>query len=208
MSIAVVHRLGLTGGIGSGKSTVAELLRRHGAAVVDADAVSRELTAPGGLAIAAISKRLGKSAISADGSMSRDVVRALVLQNAAVKQQLESIIHPLVASELTRLAALALQAHHRVLVFDIPLLVESGRWRSQLDAVLVVDCQVGTQVKRVMAREALRGGWTVPAVERIIALQASRAQRLAAADVCLYNDGVCLAGLAALVNELACGFGL
>ena len=191
--------LGLTGGIGSGKSTVAQMLVGQGATLVDADAISRASTAPGGSAIAQILAQFGSDAVDADGAMSRDVMRQLVFANASAKQQLEAIIHPLVSAEAARLTEVARQAGSTWVVFDIPLLVESKRWRQQLDKVLVVDCEVATQIIRVMQRS----DWTQDAVEKVIAQQASRAQRLAAADLVIYNDRLTLDGLAERVAQIA-----
>ena len=201
-------RIGLTGGIGSGKSTVAQLLGHRGAVIVDADAVSRQLTAPGGAALRPIAAQFGGDVMHADGSMNRDAVRALVLQNPAARRQLEAIIHPLVAQETQRLENAACQTGATCLVYDIPLLVESTRWRARLDAVVVVDCRRSTQIDRVIARESARAAWTVHAIEQVIAVQASRSQRLAAADFCLYNDGISLAVLAKITDEIANSFGL
>ena len=203
-----VQRIGLTGGIGSGKSTVAGILQRMGVVVVDADVISRQLTAVGGAAIPAISLQLGTELIGADGAMNRDVVRALVFRDPRIRLQLESIIHPLVSQETARQDAAAIASGQRCVVFDIPLLVESPRWRGQLDRVLVVDCLPSTQIDRVMAREAERPGWSRSAVEQVMTAQASRAQRLAAADICLYNEGVSVDGLAQILEQLAIGFGL
>ena len=207
MAIAV-QRVGLTGGIGSGKSTVARILQRMGAVVVDADAISRQLTAVGGAAIPAISLQLGTKLIGPDGAMNRNVVRALVFRDPNIRLQLESIIHPLVSQETARQDAAAIALGRRCVVYDIPLLVESPRWRGRLDRVLVVDCLPSTQIDRVMAREVARPEWSKSAVEQVMAVQASRAQRLAAADICLYNDGVSLDGLAQILEQLAIGFGL
>lgn len=203
-----VLRIGLTGGIGSGKSTVAKLLSHCGAVIIDADAVSRQLTAPGGAALPFIANRFGADVMRVEGGMNRDAVRALILQNPEARLQLEAIIHPLVAKETHRLAELACQTGATCLIYDLPLLVESTRWRSRLDAVVVVDCQKSTQIDRVILRESGRSGWTVQAVEQVIAVQASRSQRLAAADFCLYNDGISLAVLAKITDEIACSFGL
>jgi dephospho-CoA kinase len=207
MSVAV-QRIGLTGGIGSGKSTVASILQKMGAVVVDADVISRQLTAVGGAAIAAISLQLGPELIGRDGAMNRDVVRALVFRDPGIRLQLEAIIHPLVSQETARQDAAAIASGRRCVVYDIPLLVESPRWRGRLDRVLVVDCLPSTQIDRVMAREVSRPGWSRSAVEQVMTAQASRAQRLAAADICLYNDGVSLDGLTQIMGQLAIGFGL
>ena len=200
-------RLGLTGGIGSGKSTVARMLTGHGATLIDADAISRATTAAGGAAIAAIAVQFGSDAINAHGAMNRDVMRQRVFDDPAVKRQLEAIIHPLVSQESARQVELARQTGVALVVFDIPLLVESTRWRQQLDQVLVVDCEEATQISRVMTRESTKHGdskgWTRDAVEKVIAQQASRAQRRAAADWVIYNDGLDLTHLVEQVQKMA-----
>lgn len=197
-------RIGLTGGIGSGKSTVARVLVECGAVLIDADEISRGLTAFDGLAIPAILEQFGPQAITPDGAMNRDVMRQLVFSDPAVKLRLESIIHPLVSLESARQAEIAAVAGRRCIVFDIPLLVESRRWRQQLDQVLVVDCREATQISRVVSRS----GWTPEAVQKVMAGQAVRAQRRAAADTCLYNDGLTLDQLSLLVRQIALRFGL
>jgi dephospho-CoA kinase len=197
-------RLGLTGGIGSGKSTVAQFLAHHGAVVVDADAISRATTACGGSAIAPILSMFGAQAITADGSLDREAMRALVFADPAAKARLEGIVHPLVGQEIAREAHSAESAGAKCIVFDIPLLVESGHWRRSLQRVLVVDCTPDTQLLRVMARSGLQAF----EIERIIAAQATRAQRLAAADLVLCNDGISLDELAAQTREIAMQFGL
>ena len=192
MSTYQVKRIGLTGGIGSGKSTVARLLAERGAAIIDADQIARSLTAPHGLAMPQIEDAFGPQAITHDGALDRDFMRQLIFHDAGARQRLEAIVHPLVGHLIERQALQAQACGHQVLVFDVPLLVESGHWRQQLDAVIVVDCETETQIARVMARSGLER----PAVERIIAAQATRAQRKAAADCVIYNDGLDLAGLA------------
>ncbi len=203
-----IQRIGLTGGIGSGKSSVARTLADCGAAVIDADAISRQLTAAGGSAIRSIADQFGDHLINARGAMDRDLMRQLAFNDPAVRQQLEAIIHPLVRAETLRQAERAIASACTCIVFDIPLLVESGRWRKQLDQVLVVDCSEAIQVARVTAREVGSKGWTPQAVEKVIAGQATRAQRLAAADICIYNEGLSLDALALLVRQLAGRFGL
>ena len=199
-----IQRIGLTGGIGSGKSTVAGMLVARGAALIDADAISRQLTAPGGAAIGELASQFGPQAITAEGAMDRDRMRQLAFSDPAVKLQLEAIIHPLVSQESIRQARAAMQDGRVCILFDIPLLVESGRWRQQLDRVLVVDCTQETQITRVMARN----GFPREVVEKIIAGQASRAQRLAAADSCICNEDLPLQALERLVCQLAPCFGL
>jgi dephospho-CoA kinase len=199
-----VLRLGLTGGIGSGKSTVAALLARHGAAVIDADAISRQTTAPGGAAIEAIRQVFGAELIGPDGALDRERMRALAFSEASARRRLEQIIHPLIGQETQRQAEAATRAGARCIVFDIPLLVESQRWRAQLDQVLVIDCRPETQITRVMLRSQLPRS----EVERIMEQQADRGQRLRAADHVICNDGPDLAELASLVAGSARIFGL
>lgn len=195
-------RVGLTGGIGSGKSTVAQVLADCGAAVIDSDAISHLVTASGGAAIEPIARQFGPQFITPDGALDRDEMRKLVFSDAGAKRRLESIVHPLVGEEAARQAA---RSDSVAIVFDVPLLVESGRWRQRVDQVLVVDCSEATQISRVMARN----GWTREAVERVMAGQASRDQRLAAADICIYNDApLSLAALTGTVRQLAQRFGL
>jgi len=197
-------RLGLTGGIGSGKSTVAALLQQAGAAVLDADAISRSVTAPGGLAIAPIRSRFGSEFIAADGSLDRPRMRALVFADAAAKQQLEAIVHPLVRQETERLTQEAIHQGAKCLVFDVPLLVESAHWRQSVDQVLVVDCLPETQIRRVMARSALDKAQVLA----IMATQASRHTRLAAADAVIFNEHLSLDELTSQVRVLAAGLRL
>jgi dephospho-CoA kinase len=198
-------RLGLTGGIGSGKSTVASIMASAGAAVMDADAISRSLTMPGGRAIPAILAEFGEQLIAPDGAMNRDAMRSLVFSNPESKRQLEAIIHPLVGQVLQEESVAAIAAGHACLVYDVPLLVESGdRWRRQVDLVCVVDCGVETQIQRVMSRNQL--GRTE--IERIISQQASRQQRLDCADAVILNEGINLADLKQLVHEMMTRFGL
>jgi len=199
-----VLRLGLTGGIGSGKSTVARLLAQRGAMVVDADAIARQLTAPGGLAMSSIADTFGPDFITPSGALDRGKMRALAYTDATARQQLESIIHPLVGLETQKQALLAVAKGCACMVFDIPLLVESTSWRKKLDLVLVVDCTPQTQIDRVLARDQLRR----QDVEKIMATQASRAQRLAAADVVIFNEGLSLDELADEVKQTSLRFGL
>lgn len=199
-----ILRIGLTGGIGSGKSTVARGLVACGAALIDADAISRQLTASGGGAVHELVRRFGPQTITANGAMDRDRMRQLAFSDPSVKKQLEAIIHPLVSQESRRQSDEAMRAGLTCLVFDIPLLVESGRWRQTLDRVLVVDCEESTQIKRVMARNS----WPQDLVEKIIAGQATRSKRLAAADICICNEGLSLEDLEQLVRQMAPRFGL
>lgn len=193
--------IGLTGGIGSGKSTVALLLAARGAVLVDADAISRQLTAAGGAAMPAIAAQFGAAFVAADGALDRDHMRGHAFAHPEARAQLEAIIHPLVQREATRQAAAA--GEHTV-VFDIPLLTASSHWRQRAQRILVVDCTPETQITRVMARNGLDRA----AVTRIMAAQVSRPQRLALADAVVFNDGLTLAQLADTVNGMAYGFGL
>jgi dephospho-CoA kinase len=198
-------RIGLTGGIGCGKSTVADMLAARGAAVIDADAISRSLTAPSGRAMASIAQAFGPQMVDVQGAMDRQAMRNMVFQNPLDKQQLEAIIHPLVGQITAEQTQAALQAGRRVLVFDVPLLVESGeRWRKQVDRVIVVDCDAQTQRQRVMARSGL----AAEEVDRIMALQATRSERLACADMVIFNQGLNLTELESQVAQLATDFGL
>ncbi|MCC2675147.1 MAG: coaE [Ramlibacter sp.] len=197
-------RIGLTGGIGSGKSTVLDMLRDLGAVPVDADAISRATTASGGAAIAAIAAKFGSGFITSAGALDRDRMREHAYAQPDARRELEQIIHPLVGAEIQRQVDVALAAGARCIVFDIPLLVESGRWRARLDRVLVVDCEPQTQVARVSARSGL----APEAVQAIIAAQAPRALRLAAADIVICNEGLTLAQLRNEVEQVAHSFGL
>jgi dephospho-CoA kinase len=186
--------IGLTGGIGSGKSTVAAMLVQHGATLVDTDAIARELTLPGGAAMPAVAKAFGPSLIDADGGLDRAAMRALVFTDATAKHRLEAILHPMIGTEAARQARQA----PGVVVFDVPLLAESGHWRDRVDRVLVVDCREATQLARVMQRP----GWTQATASAVIAQQASRDARRACADAVIYNDGLSLDQLAIEVDTL------
>jgi dephospho-CoA kinase len=187
--------IGLTGGIGSGKSTVARRLVELGAVLVDTDAIARALTAPGGAALPTIAQDFGPQAIGADGAMDRDWMRARAFADPAVKARLEAILHPLIG---TTARAQAAAAGGRTVVFDVPLLAESGHWRARVDRVLVIDCGEQTQVQRVMARNS----WPEEAVRRVIAQQATREQRRAIADAVILNDGISLVQLQAEVDRV------
>ncbi|MBC7992824.1 MAG: dephospho-CoA kinase [Rhizobacter sp.] len=181
--------IGLTGGIGSGKSTVARLLVERGAALIDTDAIARSLALPGGAAIDALQAQFGPSAIDAAGGLDRAYMRELVFADTSAKARLEAILHPMIGAESTRQA---LAATGRPLVFDVPLLAESRHWRTRVDRVLVVDCVEATQIERVMQRSA----WSREAVEAVIAQQARRDVRRAIADAVIFNEGLSLAQLA------------
>lgn len=197
-------RIGLTGGIGSGKSTVAALLAECGATVVDADAIARALSAADGDAMPSIAAAFGPDFVTATGALDRDKMRDLIHADAKARQRLESLIHPLVALETQRQAAVAVAQGQRCIVFDVPLLVESSVWRQKVDHVLVVDCTPEVQIRRVMARSQL----SRPDVERILASQAPRERRLGAADTVIYNADLSLEQLANEVRQIAQCFGL
>jgi dephospho-CoA kinase len=188
-------RIGLTGGIGSGKSTVAQLLVDCGAVRVDADAISRALTAPGGAALPALAAEFGADIIGPDHALDRDRMRTLAFADPGAKARLEAILHPMIG-ERTREEAAA--AGNRTVVFDVPLLTESAHWRARVDRVLVVDCREETQVQRVMQRN----GWDDAAVRRVIAQQATRERRRAIADAVIFNDGLTLDALRSEVQAL------
>jgi dephospho-CoA kinase len=191
-------QIGLTGGIGSGKSTVAGMLVACGAHLVDTDAIARALTLPGGAAMPALAARFGPKVVAADGALDREVMRQMVFTDADVKRQLEAILHPLIGSEALRQAALNPE---RPVVFDVPLLAESQGlrpWRARVHRVLVVDCPVETQVARVLTRP----GWTADAAQRVIAQQATRAVRRSVADAVIANEGLTLRQLEAEVRAL------
>jgi len=178
--------IGLTGGIGSGKSTVARWLVAQGAALVDTDAIARELTAPQGAALAAITQTFGPGMVGQDGALDRERMRALVFREPAARRRLEAILHPLIGEQARAEAAQAARAGALAVVFDVPLLAESKHWRSQVDRVLVVDCEETTQISRVMTRN----GWREDAVRRVITQQASRPLRRSIADAVIYNDAL------------------
>jgi dephospho-CoA kinase len=189
-------RIGLTGGIGSGKSTVARRFAALGAHVVDTDALAHALTAAGGAALPRIAAEFGADVIGADGAMDRAKMRARVFAQPSERLRLEAILHPMIGAATREQAALA--APGQTLVFDVPLLAESATWRARVDRVLVVDCSNATQVDRVVRRS----GWTAQAVERTIAQQASREQRRAIADAVIVNEDLTLAQLEAEVDAL------
>ena len=175
--------VGLTGGIGSGKSTVAELFAGHGAAIVDADAVAHALTAPGGLGLAPLRAAFGNSILRADGALDRVTMRALAFSDPQAKEQLEAILHPLIRAACEAAIGEAVDAPYVMLV--VPLLVESGAYAKRIDRLLVVDCPEEKQIARVMARSGL----PADEVRRIMSTQATRASRLAAASDVLDNAG-------------------
>ena len=195
MASARVRRIGLTGGIGSGKSTVAQMLVALGAVLVDSDAIARELTLPGGAAIPALREAFGAECLDAQGALDRERMRALAFADPGVRRRLEALLHPMIGAETARRANAAGDA---ALVFDVPLLAESLHWRARVERILVVDCRVATQVERVLRRP----GWSREAAERVVAQQASREARRAIADAVLFNEGIALPALEAQVRAL------
>jgi dephospho-CoA kinase len=176
--------VGLTGGVGSGKSTVAAMLQQQGAGIVDADTLAHELTRAGGDAIGALRERFGNEVIAADGSLDRAWMRARVFGDRATRSSLEGLLHPMIRS-LAQERGSALAASGRpYVVFVIPLLVESGDWRGRVNRILLVDCSEAIQIRRASARPGL----DEPAARNIIAAQASRVERLAVADDVLFNE--------------------
>ncbi len=194
--------LGLTGSIGMGKSTVAAMFRDAGVPVFDADAEVHRLQAPGGALVAVIEAAFPGT--TSDAGVDRAKLGAAVLGDKAALTRLEAIIHPLVGQETARQAQAAIAQGCRLVVYDIPLLVESRHWRRQLDAVIVVDCREQTQIDRVVARSQL----SPDVVRGIMAAQASRHERRACADIVLFNDTVPLPSLQEQVSLVARSFGL
>ncbi len=192
----VVRSIGLTGGIGSGKSAVAAVLAACGALRVDTDAISHALTLPGGAAIEAIRHRFGAAVISTAGALDRDRMRATVFADPGAKAALEAILHPMIGDQA--LAQGATAAPGQVVVYDVPLIHPTSPWRQRVDRVLVVDCHEDTQCQRVMQRS----GWSEAMVRAVIAQQLPRAARRALADAVIHNDGVTLDDLAAQVRQL------
>jgi dephospho-CoA kinase len=173
--------IGLTGGIGSGKTTVADMFAARGVPVIDTDLIAHQITAPGGVAMPLIESAFGLEYVAADGSLDRAKMRTRVFADQAAKVQLESITHPLIRAESERQRSEAQGAYHIVVV---PLLIEAGERASKVERILVVDCPVETQIERVMQRN----GFTRDQVLAIIARQATREARLAAADDVVVND--------------------
>jgi dephospho-CoA kinase len=188
-------KIGLTGGIGSGKSTVASMLVPLGAALIDTDAIARALTAAGGLALPALRLEFGDEFFNADGSLDRAAMRSRAFADVAVRQRLEAVLHPLISAEVQRRIDHSVSP---VLVFDVPLLAESRHWRARMRRVLVVDCRIETQIERVIARP----GWSREAASHAVAAQATREARRAIADAVIFNDDIGLAELQAHTEAL------
>ncbi len=187
--------IGLTGGIGSGKSTVAGELVTCGAVLVDTDAIAHALTAAAGAAMPAIAAAFGAGVVASDGALDRARMRALAFDQPEARGRLEAILHPLIGAEAQRQAA---AAGDRPVVYDVPLLAASSAWRARVDRILVVDCSEDTQVQRVMQRS----GWSEAQVRKVIAQQSSRALRRSIADAVIHNDRIALAAVRAQVQAL------
>ena len=184
-----MFRLGLTGGIGSGKSAVADILASFGAAIIDTDVIAHEITAPHGLAIDAIRKTFGPSFIKEDGSLDRALMRNEVFNHPESKKVLEQITHPLIYQLVNEKTQSVIELGSApYIVYVVPLLVESGQWINQspprIDGLLVIDCPKETQIDRVKKRNQL----STDLIEKIIASQASQEERLRHADWVIQND--------------------
>jgi dephospho-CoA kinase len=177
--------VGLTGGIGSGKSAAEKLFADLGAAAVDVDVIARELTGSGGPAMPALGAAFGPTMLAADGSLDRAAMRALAFADPEARRRLEAILHPLIREESERRCQQALAAGAPYVILTVPLLIESGDYRRRVDRVLVVDCDDEVRVARVAARSGL----SRDEIERIMAAQCSRAERLTAADDIIENSG-------------------
>jgi dephospho-CoA kinase len=191
--------IGLTGGIASGKSTVSERLSQLGAGVVDTDVIAHALTQVGGAAMPAIQAAFGDAFINADGSMNRSAMRAKVFAQPNERKRLEAILHPLIHAKTRELGASVAGSY---VVFVVPLLVESPRWRQQVDRIVVVDCEPRAQLDRLLQRK----GVTPEQAQQIIAVQASRTMRLNAADDSVQNHSDRIALLHAIdqLHETFC----
>lgn len=184
--------VGLTGGIGSGKTAVADRFAARGMAVVDTDAIAHELTGPAGAAMPALATAFGPGILRPDGGLDRPAMRQLVFADPAARSRLEGILHPLIRQESADRCRTATSPY---VILAVPLLVESGTYRERCDRILVVDCDEATQVARVMARSGLPEA----EVRAIMSAQASRAERLAVADDVIRNDD----GMEALEPQVA-----
>ena len=187
--------IGLTGGIGSGKSSVARLLVAHGATLIDTDAIAHALTTPGGAAMPALTAEFGAEIADPSGAMDRHRMRALVFADATAKRRLEAILHPLIGQQAQRQFEAATT---EVRVFDVPLMTASSPWRQRCQRILVVDCSAATQIQRVKARS----GWSDDQIQRVMASQATREHRRAIADAVIFNDGIRPEALATEVGAL------
>lgn len=186
--------IGLTGGIGSGKSTVAEMFSELGAGVVDTDRIAHELTGPGGAALGAIALRFGERFLTPNGGMDRELMRSLIFSDPDAKSDLEAILHPLIRTESARRVA---ESAAPYILLVVPLLFETGKDPERFQRVLVVDCEEQTQLERVVSRSGLHP----EQVHAIMENQVPRAQRVAGADDLIRNEGD-MAGLRAQILPL------
>ena len=177
--------IGLTGGIGSGKTAVSDLLAQLGAGVIDTDLIAHHITAPGGSAIPPIQTYFGPDFIDSNGALDRSKMRSLVFQNLEAKKALEAITHPIIKQETIKLAKQLAEDGFPYLVFVVPLLLESGNWKEQIDHLVVVDCPEELQIERVMQRSNLSS----TEVMGILKAQATRLERLAVANTVIENQG-------------------
>jgi dephospho-CoA kinase len=185
--------VGLTGGIGSGKSTVADLFAARGVPIVDTDLIAHQITGPHSVAMPKIATEFGASFVAADGSLDRARMRTLIFSDEGARRRLEAITHPLIRTETERARR---EASGPYVMLVVPLLVESGSWKNRVNRVLTVDCEVGTQIARVMRRNA----FSREQVLAIIARQATREARLAAADDVIVNENTAVEALQAQVD--------
>ena len=176
--------VGLTGGIGSGKTAVSDQLAQLGAGIVDTDLIAHQITAPNGVAIPCIQKQFGSEFVDSSGALDRVKMRTLVFANPEARKSLEAITHPLIREETIQQTKRLIAKKVPYLVFVVPLLIESGNWASLLDYLVVVDCPEETQIERVMQRSKLPRN----EVERILKAQASREERIAKADMVIENQ--------------------
>jgi dephospho-CoA kinase len=183
--------IGLTGGIGCGKTTVANMFAALGASIVDTDLIAHSMTVAGGPAMAAIRAEFGGAYLTPDGALDRAAMRALVFADPGAKRRLEAILHPLIRAAAEAEAQTAQGAY---VIFVVPLLIESGNWHGRVARVLAIDCPEALQISRVMARNGLQEAQ----VKAIMAAQVTRQQRLAAADDVIVNDD----GIAALAPQV------
>ncbi|QDL55612.1 dephospho-CoA kinase [Rhodoferax aquaticus] len=197
-------KIGVTGGIGSGKSTIAKRLAELGAGLVDADLAYQTITGKNATGTKAIAAAFGPDLVGVDGRLERKTLRELVFADPIKRTQLESITHPLIRAEMDRLSTKLIWQGATCIVYDIPLLVESNHWRNAVDAVLVVDCSQETQACRVKARN----GWSTELISQAISAQSTRLRRLSCADYVIFNDGVSLDEVQHEVDEFARKFGL
>ncbi len=177
--------IGLTGGIGSGKTAVSDLLGELGAGVIDTDLISHQITAPDGKAIPLIAKAFGADFIDAQGALIRPKMRAVVFKDPGARKVLEQITHPLIQEETSKQAFELAKSGVPYLVFVVPLLIESGSWVKLIDYLIVVDCPEETQIQRMMHRNNM----TRSDAENVLKAQTSRNDRLTVANAVIENQG-------------------